>query len=48
MSTNSLPLVAGILYYERNFILSLSDNNQAAVVKHLTLPQDIYCHASQE
>ena len=48
MGTNSVPLVADLLYYERNFMLSLSDNNQADVVKHLTLPQDIYCRASQE
>ena len=43
MSTNYAPLVANLFLfcYERNFMFSLSDNNQVDVVRHLTLPQDI-------
>ena len=35
MGTNCSPLVAGLILfcYERDFILSLSDNNQAVVVE---------------
>ena len=43
MDTNSAPLVADLFLfcYERDFMLSLSDNNQADLLKHLTLAQDI-------
>ena len=42
MGTNSAPLVAELfICYERDFTLSLSDNNQADVVEHLTLFLDI-------
>ena len=43
MGTYCAPLVADLFLfcYERDFILSLSDNNQAAVVETLTLSQDI-------
>ena len=43
MGTDCAPLVADLLLfcYESGFMLSLSDNNQADVIKHLTLPQYI-------
>ena len=43
MGTNCAPLDTDLFLfcYEGDFIWSLSDNNQADVVKHLTLPQDI-------
>ena len=37
MSTKCAPLVAD----ERDFMLSISDNNQAILLTHLTLYQDI-------
>ena len=44
MGTNCAPLVADLFLfcYERDFMLSLSDNNQQILLKHLTLPQDIW------
>ena len=43
MGNNCAPLVADLFLfcYERDFMFSLSDNNQADSFKHLTLPQDI-------
>ena len=45
MGTNCAPLVADLFLfcYERDFMLSLSDNNQADILtlKLLTLPPDI-------
>ena len=40
MCTNWAPPVADLFLfcYERDFMLSLSDNNQADVLKHLPLP----------
>ena len=40
MGTYFAPVVADLFCYERDFMLSLSDNNQVDVV-NLTLPQDI-------
>ena len=33
MGTNCAPLVADLFCYERDFMLSLSDNNQAYVIE---------------
>ena len=47
MGNNCAPLVADLFFfcYERDFMLSLTDINQADIVeillKHLTLPEDI-------
>ena len=43
MGTNCAPLVADLflLCYERDFMLSLSDNNQTVLLKLLTQPPDI-------
>ena len=43
MGTNSAPFVADLFLfcYERDFMLSLSDNNQADIIEALTLPPDI-------
>ena len=43
MGTNCAPLVADLLLfcYERDFMLSLSDNNQSDIIEALTLPPDI-------
>ena len=43
MGTNFAPLVADLLLfcYERDFMLSLSDNNQTVLLKLLTQPPDI-------
>ena len=43
IGTNCASLVADLILfcYERGFMLSLSVNNQADVLKHLTIPQDI-------
>ena len=43
MGINYAPLVADLFLfcYEREFMLSLSDNNQTDVLQHLTLPKDI-------
>ena len=43
MGTNFAPLVADLLLfcYERDFMLSLSDNNQTELLKLLTQPPDI-------
>ena len=42
MDNNCAPVVADLFlfWYERDFMLSISDNNQADVVKAF-LPQDI-------
>ena len=43
MGINCAPIASELFLfcYERDFMLSRSDNNQADVVlKHLTLPQD--------
>ena len=44
MGTNCVPLVAVLCLfcYERDFMLSLSNNNQADVTASLALPQFIY------
>ena len=44
MGTNCAPLVADLFLfcYERDFMLYLSDNNQAGVVEAFNYPQDIY------
>ena len=47
MGTNCAPLVADLFRfcYERDFMLSLSDDSQAAeliLLKHLTQPLDIW------
>ena len=43
MGTNCAPLVAySLLFcYERDIMLSLSDNNQADIVEAFNIPQDI-------
>ena len=43
MSTNFAPLVADLLCfcYEKDFMLSLSDNNQTDIIEALNLPPDI-------
>ena len=43
MGTNCAPLVADLFLfcYERDFMLSLSDNNQTDIIKALTQPPDI-------
>ena len=43
MGTNCAPLVADLFLfcYERDFMLSLSDNNQSDIMKLLTQPPDI-------
>ena len=43
MGTNCAPLVADLVLfcYEGDFMLFLSENNQAGLLKHLTLPQYI-------
>ena len=33
MGTNCAPLVADLFCYERDFMLSLSDNNQADIIE---------------
>ena len=42
MGTNCAPLVADLFlfFYERDFMLSLSDNNQPILLKLLTRPPD--------
>ena len=44
MGTNCAPLVADLFLfrYERDFMLSLSDNNQTDIIETLTPPPDIY------
>ena len=44
MGTNCAPLVADLFlfYYERDFMVSLSDNTQAASLKHSTQCLDIW------
>ena len=44
MGTNCAPLVAGLFLfcYERDFMMSLSDDKQADVVDALTLHPDIW------
>ena len=44
MGTNCAPLVADSFWfsYERDFMLSLSDNKQTNIIEFLTPPQDIY------
>ena len=43
MGTNIAPLVADLFLfcYERDFMLSLSDNNQTDIIEILTPPPDI-------
>ena len=43
MGTNCAPLVADLfrLCYEKDFMLSLSDNNQTDIIEALTQPPDI-------
>ena len=43
MGTNFAPLVADLFLFccERDFVLSLSDNNQLILLKLLTQPPDI-------
>ena len=43
MGTNCAPLVADLFLfcYERDFMLSLSDNNQTDIIEALTQPPDI-------
>ena len=43
MGTTCAPLVEDLFLfcYERDFMLSLSDNNQADIIEALTLPPDI-------
>ena len=43
MGSNCFPFVADLFLfcYERDFMLSFSNNNQADVVESLDLPQDI-------
>ena len=43
MGTNCAPLVADLFLfcYERDVVLSLSDNNQTDIMKLLTQPPDI-------
>ena len=43
MGTNCAPLVTDLFLfrYERDFMLSLSDNNQINIMKLLTQPPDI-------
>ena len=43
MGTNCAPLVADLLLFchERNFMLSLSDNNQTDIIEALTPLSDI-------
>ena len=43
MCTNCAPLVADLFLfcYERDFMLSLSDNNRTDIIEALTQPQDI-------
>ena len=43
MDTNCAPHVADLFLfcYERDFMLSLSDNNQTEILKLLTPPPDI-------
>ena len=43
MGTNCAPLVADLVLfcYERDFMLSLSDNNQTDIIEALTQPLDI-------
>ena len=43
MGTNCAPLVADLFLfcYERDFMLSLSDNNQTDILKVLIQPPDI-------
>ena len=44
IGTNCAPLVADLFLfcYERDFMLSLSDNNQTDIILLLTHPPDIY------
>ena len=44
MGTNCAPLVADLFLfcYERDFMMSLSDDKQADVMMHLTLLPDIW------
>ena len=44
MGTTCAPLVADLflICYETDFMLSLSDNNQADIVEAFNLPQGIY------
>ena len=43
MGTNCAPLVADLFLfcYERDFMLSLSDNNQTDIIEALSQPPDI-------
>ena len=43
MGTNCAPLVADLFLfcYERDFMLSMSDNNQTDIIEALTPPPDI-------
>ena len=43
MGTNCAPLVADLVLfcYERDFMLSLSDNNQTDIIEAFTQPPDI-------
>ena len=43
MGTNCAPLVADLFLfcYERDFMLSLSDNNQTVIIEDFTQPPDI-------
>ena len=43
MGTNCASFVADLFWfcYERDFMLSLSDNNKADILKRLTPPPDI-------
>ena len=43
MGSNCAPLIVDLLLfcYERDFMLSLSDNNQADAVEAFNLPQDL-------
>ena len=43
MGTNCVPLVADLflICYEKDFMLSLSDNNQTDIIEALTPPPDI-------
>ena len=43
MGTNCAPLVADLFLfgYERDFMLSLSDNNQADIIEAFNSPPDI-------
>ena len=43
MDTNCAPLVADLFLfcYERDFMLSLSENNQTDIIEAITQPPDI-------